>query len=66
MNIRVNGECQEIKSGLPLTGLLRELQIQGRGIAVELNRKVVEKESWEATILRDGDSIEIVQAVGGG
>ena len=35
-------------------------------IAVEINRQVVPKSDYAATILRAGDEVEIINFVGGG
>jgi len=35
-------------------------------IAVELNGEIVPKSSFQQHLLKDGDKIEIVQAIGGG
>jgi thiamine biosynthesis protein ThiS len=37
-----------------------------RGIAVERNREIVPKSEHAATVLGEGDQIELVQFVGGG
>ncbi len=43
-----------------------QLGLEPTKIAVERNLEIVPKSQYEATILRDGDRIEIVQFVGGG
>jgi sulfur carrier protein len=35
-------------------------------VAVELNRDIVARESWDKTMLANGDRLEIVHFVGGG
>ena len=67
MMIRVNGKEQELVSAqLSVRGLLDLLGIKGSMIAVELNREIVPKGRFAETPVRDGDSIEILQLVGGG
>ncbi|MCB0322443.1 MAG: sulfur carrier protein ThiS [Bdellovibrionales bacterium] len=65
MGIRFNGEPRETVSS-SVQEFLRELQLEGRPIAVELNRAIVPRAAYQETVLKDGDAIEIVQFVGGG
>ena len=66
MNLQVNGETRNVHDGLTLDALVRELELQERPIAVELNREVVPKDRYGAIRLADGDRLEIVSLVGGG
>jgi thiamine biosynthesis protein ThiS len=66
MKIRVNGEDKEIADGLSLAGLLDELQIRAGRVVVELNRDIVRRDAHVSTLLKEGDSLEIVHFVGGG
>jgi len=65
MQITVNGETR-ITTQATLMQLLQELEIDPRRIAVELNTIILPKAEYEATLLSDGDAIEIVHFVGGG
>tara|TARA_B100000686_G_scaffold184730_1_gene191571 strand:- start:11606 stop:11761 length:156 start_codon:yes stop_codon:yes gene_type:complete len=49
-----------------LSKLLEVLKIQINGVAVAINMEIVSRNKYDATILNDGDEIEIVRAVGGG
>ena len=66
MNLTINGESRAVADGRSLVELLRELGLENRPIAVELNQAIVRKPEYPATALRDGDTIEIVHFVGGG
>jgi len=66
MQITVNGEAAEIPTGLDLRGLIEHLGLAGRRIAVEVNRELVPRSTFDGHRLRDGDRVEIIQAVGGG
>jgi sulfur carrier protein len=66
MNVQVNGEKREIKEGLSVAELLVELEIRPGRVVVELNRDVLARDAHGATVLKDGDAIEIVHFVGGG
>lgn len=65
MEIIVNGEARTI-TPISMLELLRSLDIDPRRVAVELNHDILPKGEYEATVLTDGDRIEIVHFVGGG
>lgn len=46
--------------------LLQELNLGSKKIAVELNREIVPRDSYQTTKLQPGDRLEIVHFVGGG
>jgi sulfur carrier protein len=66
MRIIVNGEPREVAATLTVDGLVRELQLHGRRIAVERNGEIVPRSRHPDLALADGDRLEIVVAVGGG
>ncbi len=51
---------------MPLSELLRELELTGRRLAVELNSSIVPRGDFDTTTLKHGDRVEIVHAIGGG
>lgn len=63
--ITLNGEPRSVASG-NIQELLQELGLEGRKIAVELNRKIVRRETYAEARLNPGDAVEIVNFVGGG
>ena len=63
--IRINGVDID-KAELSLMQYLEENSIQPQRIAVELNEEILPKSEYSATILKDGDVVEIVNFVGGG
>ncbi|MBL0947712.1 sulfur carrier protein ThiS [Brevundimonas sp.] len=65
MQIQVNGEDREV-AATTLTGLVEELGLDPRKVAIERNLEIVPKSLHATTALTDGDRIEIVQFVGGG
>jgi sulfur carrier protein len=65
MKILVNGEETEFRGG-NVRDLLASLDIDPVRVAVEVNLDIVPKAEYGETVLREGDSIEIVQFVGGG
>jgi sulfur carrier protein len=66
--IRVNGENEPLGAYRTLDALLAEktADTAQRGIAVALNGSVVPRAAWCDTVLRAGDSVEIVRARQGG
>lgn len=66
MNITLNGENRLIDTGLTILGLIELLGYQGKRIAVERNGEIVPRSAHAETPLADGDTLEIVVAVGGG
>ena len=66
MQVVVNGEVREVPDGATVEALLRAVGLAGRPVAVERNLEIVPKSAHAATVLVDGDRIEIVTMVGGG
>lgn len=66
LRIQVNGESREAAENISLPELVATLNLKPEQIAVELNQVVVRRAEWPATVLQDGDKIEIVHFVGGG
>ena len=66
MHITLNGEEKSLKEGTSLNQLLEQLGIEGKRIAVEINREIIPKSEHAQYEIRDGDKIEVVHAIGGG
>lgn len=66
MKLTINGNETDIKDGLTVAGLLASLQIEPARVAVEVNLNIVKKCDYENQELNDGDTVEIVNFVGGG
>ena len=49
-----------------MKNILENLGLDVTRIAVELNKEIVRKSEYSETILKDGDTLEIVSFVGGG
>jgi thiamine biosynthesis protein ThiS len=62
----VNGDPFDITAPLTVTGLLVQLEIDPRRVAVEHNLVVLKRASFDTTEIREGDQVEIVNFVGGG
>ena len=66
MKIKINGEETDVTDGLSIFGLLESLRIRPGRVVVERNRDIVPRDSFTATMLAEGDILEIVHFVGGG
>ena len=66
MQITLNGDTHEVAGPLTVTELLAQLSIDGRRVAVEHNLVVLKRDTFDTTLVREGDSVEIVNFVGGG
>jgi sulfur carrier protein len=63
--IQVNGENRAV-SAATILALVKELGLDVRKVAVEINREIVPRSLHATTVLNDGDQVELVQFVGGG
>ena len=63
--VKVNGEPKDI-AGKTIAVYLATTNYDMKRIAVERNGDIVSKAQYSETVLKDGDSIEIVSFVGGG
>jgi thiazole synthase len=68
MRIELNGKPLELAEGATLDAVVRESGVDGetRGVAVALDGEVVPRGEWEATPLRQGQSVEVLAAIQGG
>ena len=66
MNIILNGEQREIPDACSAKGLVDLLELGGRRIAMEVNLEIVPGSSYADHVLKEGDRVEVVHAIGGG
>ena len=66
VQVRLNGEPRELADGARLAEAVAALTDLASGVAAAINGEVVPRGSWAATLLRDGDQVEVVTAVQGG
>ena len=66
MKLIINGEERSLENVSSLSSLLVQLRLKADRVAIELNREIAARGSWDSTQLKDGDRLEIVQFVGGG
>jgi len=66
VRVTVNGEPREVPDGLRVSELVSELGLRAELVAVERNRELVPRSRHAATVLAQGDELEVVTLVGGG
>ena len=66
MTITLNGEAKTLDSGTGLLDLMERYHLNPEATAVQLNDDILERESFGATCLSDGDCVELIRIVGGG
>ena len=69
MNLTVNGKEASLVDTefISVSGLLYELKVEDPlYVTVELNGKILERKSFDSTIVADGDSLEFLYFMGGG
>jgi thiamine biosynthesis protein ThiS len=66
MRLKVNGDSIEVAKDASVRELLEELGIEPAGVAVEVNLSIVKKSEYMNVRLNEGDTVEIVNFVGGG
>ena len=66
MEIKLNDKSYEVTSGTTLAEFVDSLGLSLTGIAIAIDYEVVPKKVWNDTILIDGMSLMLIQAVSGG
>ena len=66
MNILLNNKPEILFEGSTIKKLLIKKNIKNKYFAVEVNRKIIPKSDHETHVIKDGDRIEIITAIGGG
>jgi thiamine biosynthesis protein ThiS len=49
-----------------LAAMMNDMAIEPKGVAVAINGEIIRRGQWTTTSIRDGDVVEIVNAVAGG
>jgi len=66
IKIKVNGKLKTINRNVNLSILIKNLKIQLKKVAIELNGEIVDKKKLNRIILKNNDRVEIVHFIGGG
>lgn len=65
MNIQINNKVTETKA-TTLQELAAELALPAKGVAMAVANKMIPRTQWEATELKENDSVVIIKAACGG
>ena len=66
IQIQVNGKTVGLPASSTILTLLQHLEMTGGRLAVEVNAEIIPRSQHAVTILKAGDAVEIVHAIGGG
>ncbi len=64
--VTINGIEKTIDDTATLQTLIEQLQVGEKVMALAVNMEVVKKEDWNTYIPKEGDTIEMLNFVGGG
>ena len=66
IQVIVNGAAHRLEQPIEVSALLARLELSGKKIAVEKSGEIIPRSAHAQTLVKDGDALEIVVAVGGG
>ena len=66
IKIQLNGKKIQINNNESLKKLVKRLNLPLNKVAIELNKKIIDKKKVSKIHLQKGDKIEIVHFIGGG
>jgi len=66
MKITLNGNIQELTSSQDLKNLIGQSCPNTHHIIAEVNGSIIKQPQWSDTLIKDGDTIELLNFVGGG
>ena len=66
IKIKINGKLSIIDDKTKLSALVKNLKIPLRKVAIEMNKKIIDKKKLNKIYLKNKDKIEIVHFIGGG
>ena len=66
IKIKINGKLNIIVNKTKLSVLMQNLKVPLKKVAIELNKKIIDKKKLNKIYLKNKDKIEIVHFIGGG
>lgn len=66
MTIHINNKAVQAADGASLLDVLAAQGLDGSGVAVAVDNKVVPRADWAARVLADGARLTVIRAVCGG
>ncbi|MFP4418016.1 MAG: sulfur carrier protein ThiS [Chitinivibrionales bacterium] len=66
ISLTVNGKAETLTAAMDVHAYLLQKNMNPDAVVVEMNREILDKAKYRSTLLAQGDSVEILQFVGGG
>ena len=66
IQITLNGKKEELAREMPVLDLLKQKNIRPEVVTVEHNERILSREEFPKTLIKDGDRLELVFFMGGG
>jgi len=66
IKVSVNGEVKELENDLNVSEMIESLEYKVKGFAVAVNTTFVPIAKYDETIIKEGDTIDILAPVQGG
>lgn len=66
MKVKLNGQDKELSNIKSLNDIIQAFCKNSRSVIAEVNGEIIKSPRWDTTAVKDGDSIELVNFVGGG
>jgi sulfur carrier protein len=66
LSVTVNGTVRQLSTSMTVAEFVEQMGLAGKRIAIERNGEIVPRSRLPEVRLTDGDTLEIVVAVGGG
>ena len=66
MRIQLNGNERDVEQGTTIAQLIDTITKDRSRVAVERNRAIAPRTTWDEAVVEEGDEIEVVTLVGGG
>ncbi len=66
MQVTINGQTQDLPNGATAADVIELLGLRGKRLAMEINEEILPRSRYPDHALHEGDTVEIVHAIGGG
>lgn len=65
MKLNINGQQRDFAEPMTISQLLQQLELAPERVVIEFNKEILTAEA-HSTLLQEGDTLELIQFVGGG
>lgn len=66
ITIQLNGESLDCDDNTTVAALVSQLGLQDKRLAVEINQQIIPRSDFSGHRIQQNDTVEVVQAIGGG